>query len=71
MTHRIAERFAGHGEQLTAENQPMTLVTNAVRSLTLDGTGGPTALGAILWSVGLLIVFFPIGLYLYLRRTSN
>jgi ABC transporter DrrB family efflux protein len=53
-----------------ANRQPMTLVTDAVRNLTLDGSGGPAAIPAILWSLGLLAVAFPLGLWLYNRRTT-
>jgi ABC transporter DrrB family efflux protein len=54
-----------------ADNQPMTLVTNTVRSFTLTGTGGPDAIPALIWSVGSLVVFFPLALWLYRRRTSQ
>ena len=54
-----------------ADRQPMTLVTNAVRSLTLQGSGGPTAIPAILWAFGILAVCFPLGLWLYTRRTTQ
>ncbi len=54
-----------------AEHQPMTLVVNAVRDLTLGGSGGPDLLPAVIWAVGLLIIFFPVGLALYRRRTSQ
>jgi ABC-type multidrug transport system permease subunit len=54
-----------------ADRQPMTLVTNAVRSLTLQGSGGPTAIPAILWSLGVLVVVFPLGFWLYGRRTTQ
>jgi ABC-type multidrug transport system permease subunit len=54
-----------------ADRQPMTLVTNAVRSLTLDGSGGPAFIPAILWSVGVLVVAFPLGVWLYNRRTTQ
>jgi ABC-type multidrug transport system permease subunit len=54
-----------------ADNQPMTLVTNTVRSFTLNGTGGPDAIPALIWSVGTLAVFFPLALWLYRRRTSQ
>jgi hypothetical protein len=46
-------------------------VTDAVRSLTLEGTGGPAFVPAILWSVGVLAVAFPLGLWLYERRTTQ
>jgi ABC-2 type transport system permease protein/oleandomycin transport system permease protein len=54
-----------------AEHQPLTLVTNTVRSLTLNGSGGPDAIPALIWAVGMLAVFFPAGLWLYRRRTSQ
>lgn len=54
-----------------ADRQPMTLVTDAVRSLTLNGAGGPAAIPSVIWSVGLLAVFFPVGLWLYKRRTTQ
>jgi ABC-2 type transport system permease protein/oleandomycin transport system permease protein len=54
-----------------AENQPMTLVTNAVRSLTLQGVPGPDFVPAVIWTIGILVVFFPIGLWLYRRRTTQ
>ena len=57
--------------QWFAERQPMTLVTNAVRSLTLDGVPGPAAIPALLWSIGILIVGFPLGIWLYNRRTTQ
>ena len=54
-----------------AEHQPLTLVTNTVRSLMLNGRGGPDAIPALIWSVAALLAFFPIGLWLYRRRTSQ
>ena len=57
--------------QWFADRQPLTIVTNAVRSLTLDGVGGPDFVPAILWSLGILAVGFPIGLWAYERRTTQ
>ncbi len=54
-----------------ADRQPMTLVIDAVRSLTLTGAAGPAAIPAALWSAGILAVAFPIGLWLYQRRTTE
>ncbi len=54
-----------------AERQPMTLVMDAVRSLTLDGAAGSAFVPALLWSLGSLVVFFPLGLWLYDRRTTQ
>jgi ABC-2 type transport system permease protein/oleandomycin transport system permease protein len=57
--------------QWFAERQPLTLVMNAVRSLTLEGVPGPDFAAALAWSVGLLVVFFPLGVVLYNRRTTQ
>jgi ABC-2 type transport system permease protein/oleandomycin transport system permease protein len=54
-----------------ADRQPMTLVIDAVRSLTLTGEAGPAFLPAVAWSAGFLVVSFPIGLWLYNRRTTQ
>lgn len=54
-----------------ANRQPMTLVTDAVRSLTLTGDPGPAFVPAVLWSIGFLIVGFPLGVWLYNRRTTQ
>lgn len=57
--------------RIFAEHQPLTLVINTVRSFMLTGGGGPDAIPALIWSVGMLAVFFPLGLWLYRRRTSQ
>jgi ABC transporter DrrB family efflux protein len=54
-----------------AENQPMTVVVNAVRDLTLGLDLYNDTVAAILWSVGILVVGFPLGLWLYNRRTTQ
>ena len=54
-----------------ADRQPLTIVTDAIRSLTLDGVGGPAFIPAILWSFGILVVAFPLGIWLYNRRTTE
>ncbi len=54
-----------------ADAQPMTLVVNAVRDFTLGGNGGPDLVPALLWTVGVLVVAFPLGLWLYGRRTTQ
>jgi len=57
--------------QVFAENQPMTMVVNAVRDQTLGLELYAAEIPAILWSIGLLLVFFPIGLWAYNRRTTQ
>ena len=54
-----------------ADRQPMTLVIDAVRDLTLTGEPGPAFVPALLWSVVPLVVFVPLGLWLYNRRTTQ
>ena len=54
-----------------AENQPMTLIINSVRSFILDGSGGPDTLPALIWTAAILVAFFPIALWMYRRRTSQ
>jgi len=49
----------------------MTYTINAVRDLILGGSGGPDLIPALLWSLGLLAVFFPLGWRLYQRRTTQ
>lgn len=53
-----------------AEHQPLTLVTNTVRSFTLNGSGGSDVIPALIWSIGTLVVFFPVAMWLYRRRTT-
>ena len=54
-----------------AERQPMSLVIDAVRDLTISGEPGPSFLPAVLWSVIPLVVFVPLGIWLYNRRTTQ
>ena len=56
--------------QVFAEHQPLTLVINAVRDLVLGGSGGPDLVPALVWTIGLLALFFPLALRLYQRRIS-
>jgi ABC transporter DrrB family efflux protein len=57
--------------QVFAENQPMTQVVNAVRDLTLGTNNYGTEIPSVLWSAGILLVAFPLGLWLYNRRTTQ
>jgi ABC transporter DrrB family efflux protein len=54
-----------------AERQPMSLVIDAVRDLTITGEPGEAFISAVLWSVIPLIVFVPLGIWLYNRRTTQ
>ena len=54
-----------------AENQPMTHVVNAVRDLTLGTNLYDAEIPSVIWSLGTLAVGFPLGLWLYNRRTTQ
>ena len=54
-----------------ADRQPMTLVMNEVRDLTLGIDLYSAELSATLWCVGILALAFPLGLWLYNRRTTQ
>jgi len=54
-----------------ADRQPMTLVVNAVRDLTLGINVYDAEIPSVLWSVGMLVVAFPLGIWLYNRRTTQ
>jgi ABC transporter DrrB family efflux protein len=54
-----------------AERQPMSLVIDAVRDLTITGEPGPSFVPALLASVIPLVVFVPLGIWLYNRRTTQ
>lgn len=57
--------------RIFAENQPMTQVVNAVRDLTLGTRLYAAELAAVVWSLAFLVVFFPLGIVLYNRRTTQ
>jgi ABC transporter DrrB family efflux protein len=57
--------------RIFADNQPMTHVVNAVRDLTLGTNLYDAELPAILWSIAILVVGFPLGVRLYNRRTTQ
>ncbi len=57
--------------RIFAENQPMTMVVNAVRDLTLGTDNYNAEPLCAVWSLGFLLVFFPLGLWLYKRRTTQ
>ena len=54
-----------------AERQPMSLVIDAVRDLTIHGEAGPAFVPAVLWTVIPLAVFFPLAVWAYNRRTTQ
>ena len=54
-----------------AENQPLTIIIDALRGYLLGTPNTTDAWLSLAWSVGLIVVFFPISLRLYNKRTAN
>lgn len=54
-----------------AENQPITIVVNAIRNLMNGLPVGNTVWLSVVWCVGILIVTVPLASYLFRRKTSN
>jgi len=54
-----------------AEHQPVSLIMDGVRGLLLNQPDAPTILQALAWCVGLLIVFVPLAVWAYSRRTAQ
>jgi ABC transporter DrrB family efflux protein len=57
--------------QWFADRQPMTLVTNAVRDLTLGIDVYDAEVPSLVWSLGMLVVAFPVAVWAYNRRTTQ
>lgn len=55
--------------QAYAENQPVTITVDAVRALVLGGPTTTPVVQAILWSLGIILVFTPLAVRKY-RRAS-
>lgn len=51
-----------------AENQPVTPIVETMRSLLTQGTPGGDAWPALMWSLGILVVFYTLALSMYRRR---
>lgn len=54
-----------------AENQPFTIIVDAVRSLFLGTPLGNDGWIALAWLIGLLVVFAPLSVRLYEKRTAG
>lgn len=54
-----------------AENQPITQVVEAVRSLMLGTPIGNYGWNAVIWSVAILIVSLPVASWLFRRKTTQ
>jgi ABC-2 type transport system permease protein len=51
-----------------AENQPMTPIVQAMRSLLVEGTAGPEMWSALAWATAILGLSFALSLSLYRRK---
>ena len=55
--------------QVFADNQPLSVVVDAIRALSLGGPGGGHVVRSLLWTAGLLAVFGPFAVARYRRAT--
>lgn len=54
-----------------AENQPITQIINAIRSLMLGVPAHDFIVAAVLWCLGILVVSMPLAAFLFRRKTTN
>jgi ABC transporter DrrB family efflux protein len=54
-----------------AENQPLTIIIDALRGYLLGQPNTTDAWLSLAWSIGIIVVFFPISVWLFLKRTSE
>ena len=54
-----------------AEHQPVSLIVDAVRGLLLNQADAATILQALAWCIGILVVFIPLSVWAYGRRTAR
>ncbi len=57
--------------QAFAENQPLTHVINAIRSLLVGTPMGNAGLMSVIWCVSIIVVSIPITTWLFRRRSSK
>lgn len=57
--------------KIFAENQPVTHMVNAVRSLLIGTPMGSAAFWSVVWCVGILAVSIPLAAWLFRRKTSS
>jgi ABC transporter DrrB family efflux protein len=57
--------------QAFADHQPVSLIVNAVRGLLLNQPDAATIWQALAWCAGILIVFIPLAVWAYGRRTAR
>ena len=57
--------------QTFAENNPFSTVVDAMRALWVDGPHGNDVWAAVLWCLGLIVVFAGLAVYRYRRAVSS
>jgi ABC transporter DrrB family efflux protein len=57
--------------QIFANNQPVTLVIDAVRGFLLGQNPGAHGWQALVWCLGILVIFVPLAIWAYGRRTAR
>lgn len=57
--------------QVFADNQPLTIIVNAVRGFFLEGSAGADGWQALAWCLAILVVFMPLSMALYRKRTGG
>jgi ABC-type polysaccharide/polyol phosphate export permease len=57
--------------QAFADVNPFTLTVDAMRSLWLGAPAGNSIWGAVLWAVGILVVFAPLAVARYRRAAGR
>lgn len=56
------------GLQAFAENQPVTLMVEAIRALTLNQDTGDFVWKSVLWCLGILVVAYPLAIRLFKKQ---
>ncbi|MDQ3694655.1 MAG: ABC transporter permease [Chloroflexota bacterium] len=54
-----------------AENQPLTIIIDALRGYLLGQPNTTDAFLSLAWSVGIIVIFFPLSIWLFMKRTTN
>jgi ABC-2 type transport system permease protein/oleandomycin transport system permease protein len=57
--------------QAFAENQPLTIIIDSLRGYLLGQPSMNDALLSLAWSLGIIVIFFPISVWLFMKRTSE
>jgi ABC transporter DrrB family efflux protein len=59
------------GLRVFTDHQPVTFIIDAVRGLLLSTPDTGKIIGALLWCIGIMIVFMPLSVWVYGRRVTS